>query len=77
MTPNLLRRVGEALFGERWQSSLARDLAVSDRTMRRWAAGDVPIPHAVAVDLVAVLVSREAERNAVWQEVIALAAPEK
>lgn len=35
----LLAAVGEALYGPRWQSDLARDLGVSDRTMRRWAAG--------------------------------------
>ncbi len=44
--PPLLRRVGEALYGPRWQSALAIDLDVSDRTMRRWVSGD-PIPHGV------------------------------
>lgn len=34
-----LAKIGQALYGERWQSALARDLGVSDRTMRRWAAG--------------------------------------
>jgi hypothetical protein len=43
MTPALLRAAGEALYGPRWQSELARELGVSDRTMRRWIAGD-PIP---------------------------------
>lgn len=32
----LLVRVGEALYGEHWRSALARDLSVTDRTMRRW-----------------------------------------
>lgn len=36
----LLVATGEALFGPRWQSNLARELGVYDRTMRRWAAGD-------------------------------------
>jgi len=40
MTPATLRTAGEALYGPRWQSALARDLGVSDRTMRRWVAGD-------------------------------------
>lgn len=39
----LLREAGEALYGPRWQSDLARDLGVSDRTVRRWVAGQ-PIP---------------------------------
>ena len=47
----LLIAVGQALYGERWQSPLARDLGVSDRTMRRWAAGQFPVPAGVAADL--------------------------
>ena len=41
---DLLQRIGQALYGERWQSALALDLGVADRTMRRWVAGDVPPP---------------------------------
>ena len=44
MTPDLLREAGEALYGASWQAELARDLGVSDRTMRRWAAGTHPMP---------------------------------
>lgn len=40
MTTDLLRRTGEALYGERWQSALARALGVSDRRVRAWAAGE-------------------------------------
>lgn len=32
-------RIGEYAFGPRWQTSLARALGVSDRTVRRWVAG--------------------------------------
>jgi hypothetical protein len=39
MTPALFRHAGEALFASRWQSEMARALGVSDRTVRRWAAG--------------------------------------
>jgi predicted transcriptional regulator len=39
MTTPLLAEVGLALYGPQWQSALARDLGVSDRTIRRWAAG--------------------------------------
>lgn len=39
MSSKLLRDAGEALYGPRWQSDLARDLHVADRTMRRWLAG--------------------------------------
>jgi len=46
-----LRAAGEALYGPRWQSDLARALAVSDRTMRRWVADPDAMPPGVALDL--------------------------
>ncbi|MFO1189261.1 MAG: hypothetical protein U1E97_06660 [Alphaproteobacteria bacterium] len=39
-----LTRLGTALFGPRWQSSLARAIGVSDRTVRHWVAGSRPVP---------------------------------
>jgi hypothetical protein len=39
MIADQLRAAGEALYGPNWQSQLARDLSVSDRTVRRWLAG--------------------------------------
>lgn len=56
MTPDELTAAGQALYGERWQSSLARDLRVSDRTVRRWLAGDAPIPEQAETIVRAVLV---------------------
>ena len=47
----LLVEAGEALYGARWQSSLARDLGVSDRTVRRWVAGTVDVPAGLYLDL--------------------------
>lgn len=44
MNHTTLRAVGEALFGPRWQCELAHELAVSSRTMRRWAADTADIP---------------------------------
>jgi rRNA-processing protein FCF1 len=58
MTPELLREVGEALYGARWQSELARELDVTDRTMRRWAAGEFSIPEAVSAELRGILRER-------------------
>jgi hypothetical protein len=46
MTPDLLRRMGAALYGERWQLELAEALGVSDRSMRYWVAGS-PIPQGI------------------------------
>ena len=40
MTAAHIREAGEALFGPRFQTDLARLLGVSDRTVRRWCAGE-------------------------------------
>ena len=55
---SLLREVGEALYGPRRQSDLARALGVSDRTMRRWIAGEFSIPDGLAAELRALLKAR-------------------
>lgn len=39
MTPAELHRIGALLYGERWQSPLARDLGVHKRTVADWAVG--------------------------------------
>lgn len=51
MNSHLLKRCGEALYGPRWQADLARDLSVSDRTVRRWVAESHEVPDGVYVDL--------------------------
>ncbi len=47
-TPSLasarLERVGVAMYGPRWQTDLARDLGIADRTIRRYATGVVAVP---------------------------------
>lgn len=44
MTPNELESRAAAMYGEDWQSVLARRVRVDTRTMRRWKAGDRAIP---------------------------------
>lgn len=44
MNPSSLREIGEALYGEEWQSDLARAVGVTSRTVRRWLAGDRGTP---------------------------------
>lgn len=61
---DLLREAGEALYGPRWQSDLARDLKVTDRTVRRWAAG-ADVPSAVRLELAELLKARGAAIAAV------------
>ena len=50
--------VGEVLYGPRWQTDLARDLLVNDRTMRRWASADEIPQFRVAVALAHLLEKR-------------------
>ena len=53
-----LERVGRALYGTHWQTDLARDLGVHDRTVRHWAAGARPIPEGIPADLLALVKAR-------------------
>ncbi len=57
MSNQLLRDVGEALYGARWQTELAHALIISPRTMRRWAAGQ-KVPQAIYLDLLSILDER-------------------
>ena len=50
-TAATLRQVGEALFGPTWQTSLAAELGLADRTVRRMVAGDRDIPAGVWDDI--------------------------
>ena len=44
MRSDELAAQGRLLYGERWQTSLAGDLGISDRTVRRWMSGETAIP---------------------------------
>ena len=58
LTRALLAAAGEALYGPRWQTSLARDLDVAVRTVQRWHAGDRAVPSSLAGELRELLVER-------------------
>jgi len=49
--PDVLRKVGEALYGLAWQNELCRVLDVGQRSMQRWAAGKFPIPETIWPEL--------------------------
>ncbi len=51
MKTALLRQAGEALYGPRWQSALAKALGMSDRHMRRLAAGQADVNAGMTADL--------------------------
>lgn len=70
MTPTLLREVGEAMYGNQWQSALARDLKVADRTMRRWAAGDFGMPPNLKEELAELIEQRGQALAAVRQKLL-------
>ena len=53
--------IGEALFGARWQTDLARARGVSDRTVRRWASGETAPGEADIAALLAIAEGRVAE----------------
>ena len=63
----LLAECGEALYGPRWQSELARDLAVADRTVRRWVAGTSDVPSGLYLDLLRLTQERAASLDALAQ----------
>lgn len=54
----MLKLAGQALYGERWQKPLSRDLGVSDRMIRYWAAGSHDLPTDIADRLLAALRQR-------------------
>lgn len=55
---NLIRMVGEALYGDLWQRALAREIGVSDRLVRFWAAGDRELPDTLPPRLLTLLQQR-------------------
>lgn len=57
----LLQAAGEALYGDRWQSDLAREIHVTDRTMRRWIADPHTISAGVWTDIMMLLDVRSGE----------------
>lgn len=63
-----LRRAGELLYGDRWQSDLARATGVADRTVRAWAAGERRIPPGVWTDIAGLLRQRQQDGLALLQE---------
>lgn len=56
----LLVECGEALYGPRWQTDLAADIGVSDRTIRRWVAGTQDVPRGAYTDLLRLTQERAA-----------------
>lgn len=55
---DMLTAVGEALYGERWQSPLSRDLGVGDRRVREWVSAERSTPPGIRIDLMRLCLER-------------------
>lgn len=60
MRPELLRQIGEALFGAHATTGLCEALNVSPRAMRRWLNGTNEIPPRLVVQLRDIVADRHA-----------------
>lgn len=59
----IIEDVGRALYGPNWQRQLARNLGVSEMSIRRWRLGTTSMP-ATAVDEMAKLLSERQQQIA-------------
>ena len=74
----LLISAGQLLFGERWQTELARALGLSDgRRIRQWLSGDRPIPVGIWDDLSELLKDRSSEIALILKNIQDITKPEK
>lgn len=69
MSRDLLQRIGQALYGERWQSALAIDLGVSDRMVRKWVSGENEPRPGVLRDLRRLVLERRGRLDALVHEI--------
>jgi hypothetical protein len=66
--PEHLARAGRLLYGERWQTDLARELSINDRRVRAWMQGERSIPAGVWADVAVLLRQRQSEGLALLAE---------
>lgn len=62
-------RAARSLYGEQWQSATARDLEMSDRQIRRIAAGTANAQPGMLVDLWRLILERQLEMDKVIDEI--------
>lgn len=68
MTDNLITRIGRALYGERWQADMARDLGVHKDTVQDWRQGRAQPRPGVYIDLMRITVERQADLDELLEE---------
>jgi hypothetical protein len=59
----LLESVAESLYGPQWIGDLARDICVSDRSIRRWVSGSDKVPWGVFHDVLRLVERRLASMD--------------
>lgn len=64
-----ISQCGIALYGEYWVGALSQELGVSDRSLRRWVNGTVPIPDGVWRDIHALMVEKRTLLDAAIAEI--------
>jgi transcriptional regulator with XRE-family HTH domain len=77
MTPLDLCIVGQTLYGPSWRAALADALGVSERTIRRWANGEFPIPEHVAGELAALCEGRAIEIETARRDILSAAGKDR
>jgi DNA-binding transcriptional regulator YdaS (Cro superfamily) len=60
VTSDELRQAGRKLFGDRWQTAMARRLRVDPSTVRRWVSGKVRVPN-TAEEALKLMIERSAQ----------------
>lgn len=55
LTPEQLKQAGELLYGNQWQSDLARAINVDSRRIRQWLSGQRPIPAGLWLEIIELL----------------------
>ena len=63
MTIEQLEQAGQLLYGNLWQSALARALDVDNRTVRRWVSGESAIKQSIAQEIIELLKNNQSQIN--------------
>lgn len=61
MSLRLISDIGRSLWGDRWQTDMARAIGVSDRTVRRWVDGSAEPAVGVYIDLLRLVIERASD----------------
>lgn len=70
LPPGVARLIwsGYALYGDRWQSDIAKALGINDRRVRAWLQAERSIPDGIWADIAALLRQRQHESIALLRE---------